>query len=54
MRKFWYWIDNNINHTIVEGFFGLFPLRIDDKFDLVYWIWDHTSRAFCYWVNGIK
>jgi hypothetical protein len=51
MKKFWFWIDNNINHTIVDWFFDLFSLRTDDKFDFMFWLWKHTSRKFCEWVN---
>ena len=39
------WIDNNINHAIVENFFNLFSMN-----DFWYSVWLNTSRKFCNWV----
>ena len=39
-------IDNKINHTVVDSFFGLF---IDS--DFMFALWGKTSNAYCYWVN---
>ena len=41
------WIDDNINHKIVEEILHILGAR--HKF--VYWVWDHTCYSFCYWVN---
>ena len=44
------WIDNNINHTIVDWLFDLFP-DDDGKWDeFSYQLWKNTSRKFCIWV----
>jgi hypothetical protein len=39
-------IDNKINHTIIDFFFNLF-IHNDFMFNL----WDKTSYAYCYWVS---
>ena len=39
-------IDNKINHTIVDSFFSLF---IDS--DFMFSLWEKTSGAYCYWVS---
>ena len=56
MKKFIWnvlnWLDNNINHTVIDYFFDLFQLESKDGSDsLSYLIWNKTSHAFCYWVN---
>ena len=38
------WIDNNINHKIVEPFIAIIPGSVG------YWIWNNTCRKFCNWV----
>jgi len=46
------WIDNNINHTIVDWVFNLFDCENEDGSDsLSYRIWKATSHAYCNWVN---
>ena len=40
------WIDNHINHTIVDGIWNMIPCN-----NVTHWIWEHTSYAFCYWVK---
>jgi hypothetical protein len=45
------WIDDNINHGIIEEIFDLFPIRHDNKFDLLYWIWNNTCYRYCYWIS---
>jgi len=39
-------IDNKINHSVVDSFFSLF---IEN--DFMYWVWDKTGGAYCDWVN---
>jgi len=39
-------IDNKINHTIIDFFFDPF-IHNDFMFNL----WDKTSHAYCFWVN---
>jgi len=39
-------IDNKINHTVVESFFGLFI-----NSDFMFSLWGKTSNAYCHWVN---
>jgi len=38
------WIDNSINHTIVDSLFGL------SHSDIMFRLWKNTSRRFCNWV----
>jgi len=45
------WLDNNINHTIVDKLFDLFPDVEDGKPDFFYWLWRHTARAYCNFVS---
>jgi hypothetical protein len=45
LGKLLYWIDNNINHRFIDRFFNLFPNN-----RLMFWVWNHTTRAFCIWV----
>ncbi len=43
-HKLWHillWIDNSINHKYFEKLFGL------QSTDIGYFIWKHTSRAYC-------
>ena len=44
------WIDNNINHGIIEEVFNLISFYSEEKFDLGYWLWEHTGYKFCNWV----
>jgi len=49
--NFLVWIDNDINHTIIDWFFDIDFFHKDNKLDkFMYWLWKHTSRAFCNWV----
>lgn len=46
------WIDDNINHTVVDWFFDLFPCENKDGSDSIpFLIWSKTFYAFCSWVN---
>jgi hypothetical protein len=46
------WIDTNINHTIIDWFFNLFPCENEDGSDSIFYkIWNKTSYTFCCWVN---
>lgn len=47
------WIDNEINHGIVEKIFDLFPLETksgEDSFSFK--LWQNTCYKFCSWVNA--
>lgn len=39
-------IDNKINHTIIDSFFSIFV-----KNDFMYMIWNNVFGKYCFWVN---
>jgi hypothetical protein len=46
------WLDNSINHTIIDWFFDLFDTEDKDGADsFSFIIWHNTSYKFCNWVN---
>lgn len=44
------WIDNNINHTIIDWFFDILPDTNEWFVEFSYQVWKNTSRKFCNWV----
>lgn len=50
--KILYWVDNEINHGILENILLSGSGDEDTLWNkITFWLWKRTSYVFCYWVH---